>query len=383
MRAFLLVLLAALAGCRPEAPTSGPAAEPSAGAAAVASAPVVAAARAFLATLGASERAAVQADLTLDEADDWSNLPGDFVERNGVALGDLTEPQREAALDVARAALSDAGFATFEALRAADATLAAQPRTGPGDAPRPPGERADNAAPPPGRPPGGRPPGGGPGGLSYGADLYWIAFLGEPSATGPWMLQLGGHHYALNVAYRGSTVAPTPNFVGVEPLTFTLGGEAYAPMAHRAGAATAVLDALSADQRAEAQLSGSFNDVLLGPGADFEFPAHEGLAVADLDAAQRAAVARTIGAWVEHVDAPVAEALLAAYTSRAALDQTYLGYVGTGDLTSRGDYVRIDGPRVWIEVAAQGGVVLRDQVHYHSVWRDKALDYGGLFSRPD
>ncbi|WP_374706741.1 DUF3500 domain-containing protein [Paenibacillus sp. J2TS4] len=31
----------------------------------------------------------------------------------------------------------------------------------------------------------------------YGADNYYVAFLGEPSTTSPWMLQISGHHLHL------------------------------------------------------------------------------------------------------------------------------------------------------------------------------------------
>ena len=46
----------------------------------------------------------------------------------------------------------------------------------------------------------------------------------------------------------------------------------------------------------------------------------------------------------------------------------------SADLDDRGDYVRIDGPHVWIEFACQGSD------HYHTIWRDRATDYGAEFS---
>lgn len=303
---------------------------------------VCTAAEAFASTLSSSQQSTLLNDFTASNADNWSNLPVGMTGRNGLALGDLSDTQREAALDLIQAALSDAGYGTFEGIRAADDYL---------------GENG--------------------GGDQYAAGLYYVAFLGTPSATEPWMLQVGGHHYALNFTYDGDTASPTPNFVGVEPLTFTLDGESYAPMAGRAATTTAMLDALSSDQLADARLSGSFNDVLLGPGEDGAFPSPPGLQASTLDDSQRALVADAIEAWVIDAGEDVAAELLAAYTSDDALDETYVGYAGTGDLTSRGDYVRIDGPRVWIEIVAQGGVVLSG-IHYHSIWRDQTLDYGGL-----
>jgi hypothetical protein len=43
---------------------------------------------------------------------------------------------------------------------------------------------------------------------------------------------------------------------------------------------------------------------------------------------------------------------------------------------AEGDYVRIDGPSVWIEWSLQPGRSI-EGIHPHSVWRDRAADYGG------
>ncbi|MFD5593345.1 DUF3500 domain-containing protein [Streptomyces griseorubiginosus] len=47
---------------------------------------------------------------------------------------------------------------------------------------------------------------------------------------------------------------------------------------------------------------------------------------------------------------------------------------------TQGDYVRIDGPHVWIEFVCQNGFVYQGKVHYHTVYRDRTRDYGSEFS---
>ena len=42
--------------------------------------------------------------------------------------------------------------------------------------------------------------GGRAGGPAFGEDEYYLAFVGTPSKTAPWMLQFGGHHLAVNVS---------------------------------------------------------------------------------------------------------------------------------------------------------------------------------------
>jgi hypothetical protein len=51
-----------------------------------------------------------------------------------------------------------------------------------------------------------------------------------------------------------------------------------------------------------------------------------------------------------------------------------VAYSGSTTLDTLDDYVRIDGPRVWIEFACQRGI------HYHTIWRDRVTDYGAEFS---
>ncbi len=81
------------------------------------------------------------------------------------------------------------------------------------------------------------------------------------------------------------------------------------------------------------------------------------------------------------MDATVAATLLSIYQSE--LDGTYIAFTGNGVagdpssfLNANTNYARIDGPSVWIEFVCQNGVVFRNQIHYHTVWRDHVRDYG-------
>jgi hypothetical protein len=303
---------------------------------------VCVAAESFVATLSVSQQSSLFHALTTANEERWSDLPCGSSCRNGVELGTLSSVQLQAALAVAKAALSPAGYDTFDGIRNADDYL------------------AQNG-----------------GGGQYGSGLYFIAFLGTPSSTTPWMLQLGGHDYALNFYFQGPISTPTPYFTGVEPPSFTLNGIPYAPMQAKTDAAKAMLAGLSPTDLASAHLSGSFADVLLGPDRDNQFPAiREGLNVSALSADQQALVVNTIKAWVDDMPAAVADSFLADYTSDAALGNTFVGWAGGSQLATPGSYLRIDGPRIWIEIATLAGEVFPSQVQYHSVWRDKTFDYG-------
>lgn len=53
-----------------------------------------------------------------------------------------------------------------------------------------------------------------------------------------------------------------------------------------------------------------------------------------------------------------------------------MAYATSTDPSVQGAYVRIQGPRLWIEIDAQGGIVT-NRIHFHSIRRDEATDYGG------
>lgn len=205
--------------------------------------------------------------------------------------------------------------------------------------------------------------------------------LGTISTITPWILQIGGNNYAANIVFNRSATAVgiTPSFVGVEPPSFTLNGVTHAPLDTRKNAIYAMIQSLNPMQLANARLTESFNDVLLGPGQDFTFPVRRGVAVSTLDALQQALVKSAIGAWVKDAPDDLAVALIAEYTSATSFADTHIAWSGATTPTVNGSYVRIHGPNVWIEFVCLNGVVFPTQLRFHTIWRDKARDYGGFF----
>lgn len=312
------------------------------GASSSAAQPVCAAAENFLSTLSATQKSGVVYPFDrATAATKWSNLPCGSACRNGLQFSTLNSTQLNAALGVAQAALSAAGYGTFDGIRKADTFLGMSR------------------------------------GSAYHEGIYFIAFIGTPSSSGEWILQLGGHHYALNFYFRGNTESPTPYYTGIEPLGFTLHGISYSPLKTKSDAMKAMLASLNATQLAAAKLNVFFDDVLLGPGDDDLFPAPQGLKVSTLSETQRALVVAALGAWVNDAPSSVAAKFMSAYTAETALADTYIAWATAPNLTTQGSYIRIDGPRAWMEIIVQNYPVSGNQGHYHAVWRDESLDYGG------
>jgi hypothetical protein len=320
LRACFFVLVILVVACRAPAQTN------CTGSSASAVQPICAAAETFLSTLSATQKNGVVYPFSrAAAAGKWSNLPCGSACRNGLQFSTLSSTQLEAALGVAQVALSAAGYGTFDGIRKAD-TLLGMSR-----------------------------------GSAYHEGIYFIAFLGTPSSSSEWILQLGGHHYALNFYFRGNTESPTPYFTGMEPLSFTLNGVSYSPMKTKADAMRAMLASLNSTQLAAAKLSFFFDDVLLGPGDDNLFPTPQGLKVSSLSETQKALVVAAMGAWVGDAPGSVAAKFMSAYGSEAALGDTYIAWATATNLTAQGSYVRIDGPRAWMEIIVQNYPVLGNQ----------------------
>jgi hypothetical protein len=104
-----------------------------------------------------------------------------------------------------------------------------------------------------------------------------------------------------------------------------------------------------------------------------------GVLVSSLSVDQQALVTAAIKQWVADFDPMISDSLVAAYTSSAAYQDTYVAWGGTEasgvDVDVAGTYMRIDGPRVWIEVACQNGIIFQNATHYHTIYRDKTTDY--------
>ncbi len=308
---------------------------------------VVCLAEAFKATLSSTQLATTQLTYTKANAQKWSNLPAGLSARNGISLGALSATQLAAFRNLMVAVLAlnttNEGYDEMIGNLVADDYL--------------------NTI---------------GGGSDYGAGNYYISFLGTPSATGLWAILFTGHHYTQPYTFNaGAVTGVTPAFRGTEPqAAVTAGSRTYQAFEQERVAFATMLTGLSSAEQTTAKLSGSYNDLVLGPGQDGKFPsAKSGIQVSALSSDKQALVLAAIKLYVNDMNASTAATILTKYTNELA--STYVAYSGNTSMTASGDYVRIDGPSVWIEFSYQGGVIIRNTPHSHSVWRDRSGDYGG------
>ena len=311
---------------------------------------VVCLADAFKATLSADQLAVLQRTYSKAEAVKWSNFP-EFAERPrrvGIRLGSLSAAQLKGAKALMAAVMAqnvpNEGYDELEGNLAADeyvGTLTGKTNL-------------------------------------FNAGNYYLAFLGMPSTTGLWELQFGGHHFAVANTYNGGKLTSvTPSFRGVEPIApVTINGHTHQSLEQERQAFATLLGSLNSNEQAVAKLSATFRDILLGPDRDGQFPTtRQGIKAGDLSAAQKKLVLNAIKLYVNDLEPTSVAPILANYT--ADLDNTYVAFSGSGTMSQAGDYIRIDGPRIWIEYSGQGSRDIPGTVHPHSVWRDRVSDYGG------
>ncbi|HLA70746.1 MAG TPA: DUF3500 domain-containing protein [Steroidobacteraceae bacterium] len=322
--------------------------------------PILAAVAELHAALTAPQRALLERPLTRESATRWSNLPVGVVPRTGLRLGDLDTAQAAVARRVFAAALSACGLKLLDDVRHAD----------------------DFLIPLDQRP------------IGWDGRNYYLSVLGEPAARTPWMLQLGGHHLAYNFVFNGRQPGATPLFFGTEPIRFELQGVAYEPLDVQSTAMRNLATAIATHPNAK--LSGTFTDVVKGVevtmvpgqlptgGTDTGFPHtyptgtnDRGVPYSALTPVQQALVRTALRSYASLPGAAISQPLVAAYESAAALRETYVGYAGAPALSEKGSYVRIDGPRLWMEFVVQPAVAKPTENHYHALWRDKQSDYGG------
>jgi hypothetical protein len=207
----------------------------------------------------------------------------------------------------------------------------------------------------------------------FGLDNYWLAFLGAPSTTTPWMLQFGGHHLAINLTLGGSQASMTPSLPAAQPARYTFEGREVRPLGRENDKAFALINALDAPQQARAILKYRVADLVLGPTQDGKTISPEGIPATALTAKEQEMLLDLAHEWTGIVTDAFAEPRMAEI--KANLARTYFAWSGP---TTNGSpaYFRIQGPTLVIEYAPQQGSV----DHIHTIYRDPTNDYGAKFA---
>ncbi|KOX16359.1 hypothetical protein ADL05_12655 [Nocardiopsis sp. NRRL B-16309] len=320
-----------------------------------------AAAEDFMATLSDEQR-----EQLLHAYDDeskttsWSNFPVTFVDRAGLNLDDLDDEQRAAAMRVLEALLSEEGYETATGIMGGDEFL------------------LENSS-----------------STEDSLGQYYIAFFGDPSDSGAWQVQFGGHHLGLNATLDGTddSITFAPTHLGLQPAVYTdEEGDEVEPLSGMYESAFAFYDSLTDEQRAELYQGSDVANLTCAPGGTCDYPTGTGLAGADLTDEQKQLLLDVIANWVGLSDEETTAEALAEV--EATLDETYVNWSGATEYDmSEGDgvYFQISGPNAYIEFSNQQGSAGADVDgyttsgwgHIHTIYRDPSNDYANSVTQQE
>jgi Protein of unknown function (DUF3500) len=311
--------------------------------------PIIDAVQAFESLLTDEQRKAANFAIDSSQWRSWQNMHL-FLLRHGLLIRDLSEPQRDAALNILRATMSASGYEGARDVMKLNEH--AGEITG----------RADE----------------------FSEWLYWISLFGRPSSDEkscqPWGWQIDGHHLIINCFILGDQIVMTPEFRGSEPVLAQFGKYAgTSTFRDEEARGLELMRALGPAQQQAAVIGAKLpRDVITSAAVDNIALPYGGIRYDALSAPQRELLRKLIETYVGRIRPGHAEVRMADVLRH--LSRTYFGWIGGWDESSP-FYYRIHSPVVLIEFDHLPGIIwdnaepTRD--HIHTVVRTpNGNDYG-------
>ena len=295
------------------------------------------AARAFLATLDPAQNSEAVLPFNSEERFHWFYTP---VSRKGVSLKDLKASQREAALALLRAGLSEKGYTKAETIRKLEGVLR---------------EMEGSSGP------------------TRDPDLYFFTFFGEPATNGAWGWRYEGHHCSQNwTILNGRLIGSSPQFFGANPAEVRNGPmKGTRVLSSEEDLARTLVKSLSGEQRAEAVLSTTApGDILTSNERKAAIQEDRGISYSKLGKDQQGTLLALIEEYLGVQPRAQAQQRLDRIRG-VGFEQIKFAWMG-GLEKGQGHYYRVQGKTFLIEYDnTQNGAN-----HIHCVWRDFNGDWG-------
>ena len=297
------------------------------------------AASAWLSALNSEQRSKAAYHYLDGERIFWYYPP---LNRHGLPLRDMTEPQRSLAMSLLATGLTD------DSNRQARLIIEHEDVLGPLEA------EAGSVTWP------------------RNPELYYWTVFGDPAGSDPWGWRAEGHHLSVHYSvWGGQVIAVTPFFLGANPAEVRKGPkEGLRILSQREDLAIELMATLDAGQRSKAVIHDQAPWDILGYNSSKQaIHNDEGLAARDLNGTQREILMSLISEYVHGAPAPVAADRMAKIRE-TGLDDFRLVWAGALD-RSRDHYYRIHGGQFIVEFDnTQNGAN-----HIHSVWREVENDF--------
>ena len=294
------------------------------------------AAQHFLDLLEDTQQQAATYPLDDEERYNWHYTP-----REGVPLKNMTEAQQEAALQLMRICLSEAGYEKAMDIRELEQVLRTVENRPPNDTRRDP--------------------------MNYSFTIF-----GEPRADQAWGWRAEGHHLSLNyAAIDNRIVSATPTFLGANPGRVPSGPkEGWRVLQPEEDLGRELVKLLDENQLRTALIAEeAYPEIVTDTKRYAKIGEAEGLRYADMTAAQQDRVAQLLDLYYNVHRAEVAEAALTPIKEDLAnVHFAWAGGLEVGDP----HYYRLHGPAFVIEYDN----TQNNANHIHTVIRGLKNDWG-------
>lgn len=298
---------------------------------------MVQAAGAFLEALSPEQRKAAWFSFEDDERFDWHYVPRS---RDGLALKDMTEDQRNLALAFLNTGLSQSGYWKSTTIMKLEAVL-----------------REIETWNTLGRDP----------------EKYFFSLFGQPSETGTWGWRVEGHHLSLNFTIvKGHLFATAPRFLGANPAEVATGEmSGVRTLAGEEDLARKLVKTLDQKQRKKAVIrERAYRDIVSGGDEKISPLEPAGISAAELNQAQMDLLIMLIDEYASAVPSEIAQQRMNVIRKNG-IGQIHFGWAG-GFEPGQPHYYRIQATNFLIEYDnVQNGAN-----HIHTVWRDFDGDFG-------
>ena len=296
------------------------------------------AARHFLAQLDDKERSMAALSWLSPYRTQWSYLPWGHT---GLALSDLDDPQKAAALGLLAAGLSETGrrkAMDVIALEADEAHRGLLSR------------------------------------LWEDPEAYHTVVFGVPGPANLWSWRFEGHHLSINLSHaNGEIVSGTPYFIGADPARVDDGPLAgLAILEQEEQMARALYLSLDDNQRGIALIKDTAPaDIFTGSDSRATLACCEGLSADAMHPGQREELLALVDLILDQLE-PVTADIHRQRMLDAGIRNLRFAWAGA-EQPGKAHYYRIQGPTILIEYDNSED----DANHVHLVLRDPELDFGG------
>ena len=290
----------------------------------------------FLDLLDAGQKAKAALPFTSDQRENFRYTPRD---RAGLQLKEMTDAQREAAMALLDAALSEKGKLKVTQIMTLEAILA--------DLEKNPTYRDTGK--------------------------YFVAIFGTPGDEKGWGWRFEGHHLSVNITLAGGReIAVTPSFLGSNPAEVRQGEhKGMRVLAAEEDLARALVTTLlAADKSAVVFSEKPPSEIITGENREVTALDPVGIPAAEMTEAQQTALLELISEYTGRFRPEIAADDMAKI-KKAGIREIRFGWAGG---TKPGDayYYRIQGPTFIMEAAN----VQNNANHVHATWRDFKGDFG-------